>query len=233
MTAAAKQLNREEKRAMKDAALAAELERERKREKLSAPISQRQLAADIAVGENTGKEDTTAVAQAVTREEIREARNEKIAKLRGRPSDYTPEEADLICTWIAEGKSLRSYCREHAREMCTVYKWMREEKDFAQRYARAHDDRADSLADEIVDIADEAVGGTNDDIQAARLRIDARKWVSSKLKPQKWGEKVEIEQKSHVTFNLAPLRRVVDVTPHSAVPTIAAEDAQLLEKAPD
>lgn len=225
MTAAAKQLNREEKRAMKDAALAAELEREREREKSSAPLSQRQLAAD-----SQGEE--TAVAQ-VGKEAVRAAREEKITKLRGRPSGFTPEESDLICTWIAEGKSLRSYCREHAREMCTVYKWLREEKDFAQRYARAHDDRADSLADEIVDIADEAVGGTNDDIQAARLRIDARKWVSSKLKPQKWGEKVEIEQKSHVTFNLAPLRRVVDVTPHSAVPTIAAEDAQLLEKAPD
>ena len=232
MSAAVK-LNREEKRAMKDAALAAELERERNIEKLSAPLSQRQLAAAIAptVGEREEGEET-AVAQ-TGREAIREARNEKIAKLRGRPSDYTPEEADMICTWIAEGKSLRSYCREHAREMCTVYKWMREEKDFAQRYARAHDDRADSLADEIVDIADEAVGGTNDDIQAARLRIDARKWVSSKLRPQKWGDKVEIEQKGHVTFNLAPLRRVVDVTPHNVIPTIDVEPAPALGQVAD
>ena len=236
MSAVAK-LNREEKRALKDAALAAELEREREREKLDAPIAQRQLATPFApaVGESKEREsqgEETAVAQ-TDKEAIRAARDEKVAKLRGRPSGFTPEESDLICTWIAEGKSLRSYCREHAREMCTVYKWLREEKDFAQRYARAHDDRADSLADEIVDIADEAIGGTNDDIQAARLRIDARKWVSSKLKPQKWGDKVEIEQKGHVTFNLAPLRRTIDVTPHSVIPTVELQPAAVLEQLPD
>ena len=77
-----------------------------------------------------------------------------------------------------------------------------------------------------MDIADESVGGTSDDIQAARLRIDARKWVSAKLKPQKWGDKVEIEQKGHVTFNLGNLRRPpIDVTPapHSLPTTIDVE----------
>lgn len=216
------------KRAQKDAIRDAVLQQEREREKLDAPISQQQLEADTAIGENTvGEETGTAVGtDTPTRQEVREARNEKVTKLRGRPSGYSEEEADMICAWIADGKSLRSYCREHARETVTVYRWLREEKEFARRYARAHDDRADSLADEIVDIADESVGGTSDDIQAARLRIDARKWVSAKLKPQKWGDKVEIEQKGHVTFNLGNLRRPpIDVTPapHSLPTTIDVE----------
>lgn len=221
-------VEREEKRQQKDAFRDAELQRIRDQEKLDAPISQLQLEADTAKGEeNTVGEDT---GTQPTRQEVREARNEKVTKLRGRPSGYSVEEADMICAWIADGKSLRSYCREHAREAVTVYRWLREEKEFALRYARAHDDRADSLADEIVDIADEAVGGTNDDIQAARLRIDARKWVSSKLKPQKWGDKVEVEQKGHVTFNFGSLRRSpIDVTPvpHSLAPTIDVEPKQI------
>ncbi len=63
----------------------------------------------------------------------------------GRPSSYTDERADELCTWIAQGNSLRSFCKLHGMEAQTVYRWMRERPDFQQRYARAHEDRADSL----------------------------------------------------------------------------------------
>ncbi len=31
--------------------------------------------------------------------------------------------------------------------------------------------------------------------QVARLRVDARKWVASKLRPKTWGDKQQIEHK--------------------------------------
>ena len=86
--------------------------------------------------------------------------------------------------------------------METVYRWLRERRDFRERYARAHDDRADSLADEITDIADDVTQGTMEEIQAARLRVDTRKWIASKLKPLKWGEYVADTAKTNVTFNI-------------------------------
>jgi len=137
---------------------------------------------------------------------------------RGRPSDYTEEEADRICAWIAEGRSLRSYCRLEHRGLDTVYRWLRERREFRERYARAHDDRADSLADEIVDIADEAATGSMEEIQAARLRVDARKWVASKLKPTKWGDYQADTARSNVIFNIGisrshALPSPVDVKP--------------------
>ena len=137
----------------------------------------------------------------------------------GRPSEYTLPEADRISSWIAEGRSLKSYCRLEGRSMETVYRWLREQRDFRERYARAHDDRADSLADEIVDIADDAAFGTMEQIQAARLRVDARKWVASKLKPLRWGEYQPVAAKTNITFNLgirpaSPVLHTVEAESH-------------------
>lgn len=72
-------------------------------------------------------------------------------------------------------------------------------------YARAREDQADTLADEIQAIADEPMIGervttkgtgetatrevvAGDMIEHRRLRVDARKWIASKLKPRKYGE---------------------------------------------
>lgn len=122
----------------------------------------------------------------------------------GRPSSYTDERADELCTWIAQGNSLRSFCKLHGMEAQTVYRWMRERPDFQQRYARAHEDRADSLADEMCDIADEvaANGGSIEAVQAARLRIDTRKWIAAKLRPGRWGEVQAPKAQTAVTFKI-------------------------------
>jgi hypothetical protein len=148
----------------------------------------------------------------------------------GRPSSYTDERADELCTWIAQGNSLRSFCKIHGMEAQTVYRWMRERPDFQQRYARAHEDRADSLADEMCDIADEvaANGGSIEAVQAARLRIDTRKWIAAKLRPGRWGEVQAPKAQTAVTFKIGlPLMDrgggiTIDATP-SAVEALPNE----------
>lgn len=139
------------------------------------------------------------------RTEQRHREQQEGAKLPAhRPSSYTEEEATALCQWISEGNSLRSWCRNTGRTQFAVYSWLRERPDFASRYARAHEDRTDSLADEILDIAD-SVSGTESvaAVQAARLQVEARKWIAGKLRPQKWGDKQIIEQQGNVTFSLA------------------------------
>lgn len=45
---------------------------------------------------------------------------------RARPSDYTPELADLICARIIEGESLRSICKDDDMPSAvSVYAWLR------------------------------------------------------------------------------------------------------------
>ena len=125
----------------------------------------------------------------------------------GRPSDYTQELADQICSQLAEGKSMRTVCLpDDMPDKSTVFRWLRTHDEFRDQYERAKDESADALIEETLDIADD---GTNDyitrensdgseyevvnseHIQRSRLRVDTRKWIASKLKPKKYGDKIQ------------------------------------------
>lgn len=124
----------------------------------------------------------------------------------GRPTTYSLELASIICSHIANGESIRAIsAREEMPAMSSIFLWLSIHKEFAEQYARAKEEQAELLADEIVSIADEEQvfikerdGGmtevTFDSVAVARnrLRIDARKWVASKLKPKKYGDKLAL-----------------------------------------
>jgi hypothetical protein len=84
----------------------------------------------------------------------------------------------------------------------TVYLWLSRFPEFSDMYTKAREDQADTLADEIHAIADQMPmekidkeGNTSFDsayINWMRLRIDARKWTASKLKPRKYGDRMEL-----------------------------------------
>lgn len=127
----------------------------------------------------------------------------------GRPTDYSQELADYICGELAIGKSLRSVCREEwTPALSTVFKWLRTHKEFSDQYAKAKEESADAHSEEILDIADNATNDymeavddegavayrlNGENIQRSRLRVDTRKWLASKLKPKKYGEKIQQE----------------------------------------
>lgn len=128
----------------------------------------------------------------------------------GRPTDYTEELGRSICVRLAEGESIRGICRDDLMpSRTTVFNWLLDDKysAFLDQYEKSREIQAETLADEITDIADNS---TNDymirlygddekevinpeNIQRSRLRIDARKWIASKLKPKKYGEKNQME----------------------------------------
>lgn len=92
--------------------------------------------------------------------------------------------------------SLRTFCKKKNVPASSVIDWINEDKDYAERYARAKEMQADFLAEEIIEISEHreedhtAFTGSNV-VQRDRLRIDARKWVAAKLKPQKYGDRVQ------------------------------------------
>lgn len=126
----------------------------------------------------------------------------------GRPTKLTQEMGDLICSLISEGKSLRKICAlEGMPRISTIMEWVvkgsrgeEKYKDFAEQYVRALELRAEYWAEEIVDISDddsEDAIFTEDGkrllnsefVQRSRLKVDTRKWIMSKLKPKKYGDK--------------------------------------------
>src|SRR5688572_25435291 len=78
----------------------------------------------------------------------------------GRPSTFTQETADAICLRLATGESLRSICAdEQMPGQSTVYQWLNANEAFVEQYTRAREAQADTIFDEILDIADD---GHND-----------------------------------------------------------------------
>lgn len=109
-----------------------------------------------------------------------------------RPSDYTPEMAAEICARLASGRSLRSIATdEDMPAEGTIYSWLYKQKEFQEKYAHAREAQSDVYAEEIISIADECEPDSQK-VALARLRTDNRKWVASKLKPKKYGDKLDL-----------------------------------------
>jgi len=91
----------------------------------------------------------------------------------------------------------------------TVYEWLNEnsnyyDAEFSNNYERARDIRADKIFEEMLQIADTPVLGetvksgllgdettTGDMLQHRRLQVDTRKWILGRMKPKKYGDKIE------------------------------------------
>lgn len=84
----------------------------------------------------------------------------------------------------------------------TIFKWLLSNNQFSEQYARARIVQAHVLIDEIKQIADDGHNDTYIDdegkrivdydiIQRSRLRVDARKWLATKLAPKVYGDKIE------------------------------------------
>jgi len=124
-----------------------------------------------------------------------------------RPTKYTKDLADKICEKLACGESMRTVCKpESMPSMQTVFSWLRTLPDFLEQYTRAKQESADALVEEMIDIADdwsndfmeikkwdEYYNVENKEVtNRSKLRVETRKWIASKLKPKKYGDKLEL-----------------------------------------
>lgn len=128
----------------------------------------------------------------------------------GAPSKYTEKLVDEICSRLASGESLNKICNDRDMpDYKTIMRWLAVNESFRQKYADAREAQADAIFDECLCIADNATDDimflTSDDddgeggraaikhsaIQRARLQIDTRKWMAGKLRPKKYGDKMQ------------------------------------------
>jgi len=110
----------------------------------------------------------------------------------GMTSTFTDEIFDTICSKLADGTSLKRICEaDNMPDKATFYRWINNDKELCDRYARAKDDSSDALADDIQNISDDVLTGKYE-ANSARVAIDAKKWIASKLKPKKYGDKIDM-----------------------------------------
>jgi len=112
-------------------------------------------------------------------------------------SGYDEALATEILDQLAEGKTLRAICREpNMPSARRVNRWATDDiNGFAARYDRARRLQGDAIFDEVVDITNEKFVD-NVEVNAAKLKVDARKWFLAKLHPERFGDKVEITSRT-------------------------------------
>ncbi len=126
----------------------------------------------------------------------------------GRPLEYTKEMGDYICELVSStGYGLLKLTRLYPElpDKVTINRWRHRVPEFRTQYAQAKVEQADILAEECLEIADDSsfdIRVDNDGIEVcntefiarARLRVDTRKWLASKLLPKQYGQKAEEEK---------------------------------------
>ncbi len=118
----------------------------------------------------------------------------------GRPSDYTPELANKVCEQISLGNSLKRVCTsDDMPSIATVFNWLHSKKEFLDKYEQAIQERTEAQHEQLLDLGDEAVHlaqnvdfkASNAVVSAVKLKADNMKWVMARMKPKKYGDKID------------------------------------------
>ena len=114
---------------------------------------------------------------------------------------------ELICNMIADGSSLRAAVANLKTHTSLFFVYLGKSDEAKERYTRAVNERTEGQVDEIIEIADDkaddyivgenGIQGNSVNVQRDKLRIDTRKWVASKMRPQKYGDALKVKHADH------------------------------------
>ncbi|MBP9706803.1 MAG: hypothetical protein KBD78_04115 [Oligoflexales bacterium] len=115
---------------------------------------------------------------------------------------------DEIIEEISNGRSLVGILKSKKEypSYTNFMRWIDADQKVREKYTKAKEAQADYLAEQLLDIADDGKNDwmqsndpnnpgyrfNNEHYQRSRLRVDTRKWIASKLKPKKYGEKLDL-----------------------------------------
>jgi hypothetical protein len=141
--------------------------------------------------------------------------------------------AQIVLDGMVSGLSMRQSCIKAGIGASTWIDWVTADRELNERYARAREGLLDAMVDQILTLADAPVptldNGATDPgmVRQRQLQIDARRWILSKLAPNKYGDRLDVsvtDNRISITGALAAAQsRLVDVT--DAVPRLAPPDA--------
>lgn len=114
---------------------------------------------------------------------------------------YTPEIGAVICARLEDGESLRAICRGagdggdwDGPHISTIYNWLTRIPAFAQMYVEARQRQADTYMDEVREVG---LAATPQTVWADRLHFDTLRWLTSRLAPKKYCERVVALETAH------------------------------------
>lgn len=141
----------------------------------------------------------------------------------GRPKPVDVSLMEKIIDSLIEFQSVRKSLKHHGVQLKDFFHTLHENPALENQYMRAQAATAELMAEEIIEIAD-----TAHDAAKARNQIDTRKWYASKTKPQKFGERIDLninqvvdigsalaEAQKRAQLPISPLTQAIDVTPQN------------------
>lgn len=116
---------------------------------------------------------------------------------------------DAIFTRIASGETVAAIAQSIGTS-APMLSAVINRPEHSEAYARARERRAANHAERIETLADRVEAGDIDP-QAARVSIDARKWIAARLDPNRWQEsKAPLVNIQLTDLHLGSLRKVPD-----------------------
>lgn len=115
--------------------------------------------------------------------------------------EWTPELKEEIVRRTASGELLKNIlANENMPSKETVWREQKRDPDFAANLTEARKVAADTLAEEILEISDDASedyrpdGSVNfEQVARSKIRIETRKWLASKFDPARFSDKVQTD----------------------------------------
>jgi hypothetical protein len=182
-----------------------------------------------------------------TWKELRKANREKYLKERRekavavRDAHCRKQQAE-ICRRVSLGESMLTVCTAGDRRLPkyeTALGWLTDYPDFSEDYKQAQRARGDVLFEEALSIADDARNdwmarndpnnpgwlANGEHIARSKLRVDTRKWATSKLNPAKYGDKVQVDGNPDKPLVVAVTHRIVQVIRQETIEPPTVEHA--------
>jgi hypothetical protein len=134
----------------------------------------------------------------------------------GNKPDFDGEIYDAILERMAQGESLSVICRDRGMpSRVTVLRQVTADPAFEALYDRARQAMGDALAEQILEIADDASMDMSDpqSVNRAKLKVDSRKWLASKLFPRQFGDVVRNELSGPDGGKIQVHQQIEDSTP--------------------
>lgn len=155
--------------------------------------------------------------------------NARVGKNKPRVT-YSEEIIDLILERISCGESVNAICSSpDMPTRSSFFRWLKDDQSLLTRYKTALETRAYLFAEEIIHIVDEEPSrNANGSMDSAfvtwqKSRVDARKWIVSRMLPKIYGDKVGL---THNTEKDDPLAKLIQRIQGSSLPVYSsiAED---------
>ncbi len=132
--------------------------------------------------------------------------------------ELTREQVDKICALLIGGDSLAKICADNSElpKPNMIFYGLHKNPQFLEYYVRAREAQTEAYALELTELSDN-VALSAEAINKARLQIDTRKWIMSRLKPKKYGDNASLNVSGTIQHEQLIIQRTPKTIEHNPV----------------